>query len=59
MPCTFEIATGDVRISAVLVTVETATKCADSIERIQLAEPGPEQAAYDSDDGKPDYYNSF
>jgi len=59
MPCPFEIAAGDVRISAVLVTVDATAKCADSIERVQLAEPGPEQAGYDSDDGKPDYHNGF
>ncbi len=58
MPCPFEIATGDVRISAVLVTVDSATKCAESIERIQIAEVHPEHLSYDSDDGRREYYNN-
>lgn len=53
MPFPFEIATADVRMSAVLVTVDSNTKTADRIERIQLIETGPETLSYDSDDGKP------
>jgi len=59
MPYPFEIATGDVRISAVLVTVDSGTKCAESIERIQIVEHGDEAVSYDSDDGRPDYHNDF
>ncbi len=58
MPCPFEIATGDVRMSAVLVTIDSATKCAESIERIQIAEVSPEHISYDSDDGRREYYNN-
>ena len=59
MPCPFEIATEDVRISAVEVTIDSNTKAADSIERIQIIESGGEEIGYDSDDGKPEYYNGF
>lgn len=58
MPCPFEIATGDVRMSAVLVTIDSTTKCAENIERIQIAEVHPEQLSYDSDDGRREYYNN-
>jgi len=58
MPCPFEIATGDVRMSAVLVTIDSTTKCAESIERIQIAEVSPEHLSYDSDDGRREYYNN-
>jgi metallophosphoesterase (TIGR00282 family) len=59
MPFPFEIATGDVRISAIGVTVDSNTKTADSIERIQIKEEGVEEISYDSDDGKPEHYNGF
>lgn len=58
MPCPFEIAIGDVRISAVLVTIDSTTKCAESIKRIQIAEVSTEQLSYDSDDGRREYYNN-
>ena len=59
MPCPFEIATGDVRINAVLVTVDSTTRCAESIERIQVSQVGAEHISYDSDDGKRNYHNGF
>ncbi|MBE0538000.1 MAG: TIGR00282 family metallophosphoesterase [Phycisphaerae bacterium] len=59
MPYPFEIATGDVRLSAVLVTVDGNTKQAESIERVQVSEEGPEETGYDSDDGKPEHFNGF
>ncbi len=59
MPCPFEIATGDVRMSAVLVSVDSITKCAESIERIQVTEAVQEDISYDNDDGKPDYRTGF
>jgi metallophosphoesterase (TIGR00282 family) len=59
MPCPFEIATGDVRMSAILVTVDSTTKCAESIERIQVSQAGDEQISYDSDDGKRNHHNGF
>jgi len=59
MPFPFEIATDDVRISGIEVTVDSRTKKAEMIERIQIIEENPENIKYDSDDGKPEYYNSF
>ncbi len=59
MPFPFEIATSDVRMDGILVSVDSNTKCAESIERIQLTEAGEDVAGYDSDDGRPDYYNGF
>jgi calcineurin-like phosphoesterase len=58
MPYPFEIATGDVRMSGVLVTVDSTTKCAENIERIQIAETVAEHISYDSDDGRREYYNN-
>lgn len=57
MPVPFEIATDDVRINGIVVTVDAATKKAERIERIVLSEQEPEPVAYDSDDGKPEYLN--
>ncbi len=59
MPCPFEVATRDVRMSSVLVSIDSNTKCAESIERIQIAEVTDELISYDSDDGKPEFYNGF
>lgn len=59
MPCPFEVATRDVRMSSVLVSIDSNTKCAESIERIQIAEVTDEVISYDSDDGKPEFYNGF
>ncbi len=61
MPFPFEIATGDVRVSGILVGIDSQTKFADSIQRIQIAEvdPATDAGGYDSDDGKPDYCNGF
>lgn len=38
MPVPFDVATGDVRLNAVLITVNPKTGAAEGIERIQLAE---------------------
>jgi metallophosphoesterase (TIGR00282 family) len=59
MPFPFEIATRDVRMSAILVRVDSNTKAAESIERVQITEDGSEEISYDSDDGKPEYFNGF
>lgn len=60
MPNAFEVASGDVRINGILVTVDSHTRKAEHIERVIIREehPGDDQA-YDSDDGKPDYNNGF
>ena len=60
MPNAFEVASGDVRIHGVLVTVDSHTKKAESIERVVICEDDQHDTlAYDSDDGKPDYTNDF
>jgi metallophosphoesterase (TIGR00282 family) len=61
MPIPFEVAMGDVRINAILVTVDSHTKRAESIKRICLASPADteDNLAYDADDGKPEYFNAF
>ena len=62
MPVPFEVATEDVKINGILVTVDSNTKKAEHIERIRIdADPGTpgDATRYDSDDGKPEYYNNF
>ncbi|MHC4905572.1 MAG: TIGR00282 family metallophosphoesterase [Planctomycetota bacterium] len=60
MPNSFEVASGDVCINGILVTVDSHTKKAESIERVVICEETPGDAqTYDSDDGKPDYVNGF
>ena len=58
MPYPFEIATGDVRMSGIMVTADSTTKCAENIKRIQIAEVSEERISYDSDDGRREYYNN-
>ncbi|UCE98661.1 MAG: TIGR00282 family metallophosphoesterase [Planctomycetota bacterium] len=58
MPFPFEIATGDVKINAILVTVDSNSKKAERIERIRLNAEYKESTSYDSDDGKPEYFNN-
>ena len=60
MPYSFEVATGDVRINGILVTVDSHTRKAEHIERVVLYEEAQDDiSAYDSDDGRPDYINGF
>ena len=60
MPYSFEVATGDVRINGVLVTVDSHTRKAEHIERVVIHEESQDDLqAYDNDDGKPDYINGF
>ena len=58
MPFPFEIATGDVRMNGVLVTIDTNINKAERIERIRVDAEIEDTATYDSDDGKPEYFNS-
>lgn len=58
MPYPFEIATGDVRMSGILVTVNSHTRTAEKIERIQLTLDEADAIEYDNDDGRPDYQNA-
>jgi metallophosphoesterase (TIGR00282 family) len=59
MPFSFEVATGDVRINAVVVTIDSNTKQAEHIERICIKQDYADSTGYDSDDGKPEYFNNF
>jgi metallophosphoesterase (TIGR00282 family) len=59
MPVPFEIATSDVQIQAILVTVDTESKKCEHIERIKLCSETEDTAGYDSDDGKPEYFNNL
>jgi metallophosphoesterase (TIGR00282 family) len=59
MPFPFEIATDDVKMGAILVTVDSNTKNAEHIERIQISADSKDTTRYDSDDGKPEYFNNF
>ena len=58
MPVPFEIATGDVKIDAILVTVDSNSKKAERIERITVTAEVEDKKTYDSDDGKPEYFNN-
>ncbi len=58
MPVPFEIATNDVRINALLVTIDCNTKRAEHVQRIQINADSDDMQQYDSDDGKPEYYNN-
>jgi len=59
MPIPFEIATGDVKLNAVLVAINTQTKQAEHIERLCVTSDVEDAARYDSDDGRPEYFNAF
>ena len=59
MPNAFEVATGDVRMSGVIVTVDSNNRSAEKIERVQICESSSVSEGYDSDDGRPDYFNGF
>ena len=59
MPVPFEIATGDARINGVLVTIDSNTKQAERIERVRVDGGYDDGPRYDSDDGRPEYYNNF
>ena len=58
MPYPFQIATGDVKMNAVLATIDSNTKKAEHIERIAISADSEDSTVYDSDDGKPEYFNN-
>ena len=58
MPFPYEIATGGVKINAVLVTVDSNSKKASHIERIKVDAELEDSQKYDSDDGRPEYFNN-
>jgi len=57
-PVPFEIATGDVKINGILVTIDSNTKNAERIERVSISAEQEDATRYDSDDGKPEYLNN-
>ena len=59
MPVPFEVATEDVKMNGILVTVDSNTRKAEHIERIKIDAESVDATRYDSDDGKPEYYNNF
>ncbi|MHC4476838.1 MAG: TIGR00282 family metallophosphoesterase [Planctomycetota bacterium] len=59
MPVPFEIATSDVKMSGIVVSVDSNSKKAQSIRRIQVDADSEDAAGYDSDDGKPEHLNNF
>ena len=58
MPFPFEVASRDVRINGILVSIDSNTRKAERIERIKVGAAMPDSAPYDSDDGKPEYFNN-
>ena len=58
MPYPFQIATGDVKLNGIRVTIDSNTKKAEHIERISIPAEAQDSATYDSDDGKPEYFNN-
>ncbi len=58
MPVPFEIATDDVKMSAIVVTIDNRGKQAERIERIKIDAESEDATGYDSDDGKPEYFNN-
>lgn len=59
MPCPFEVATDDVRMNGIVVTVDSNTRTAERIERISVKAEFKDESNYDQDDGKPEYFNNF
>ena len=59
MPIPFEIATEDVKMNGILVMVDSNTKQAERIERVRVDAEFKDPTRYDSDDGKPEYFNNF
>jgi metallophosphoesterase (TIGR00282 family) len=59
MPFPFEVATEDVKMNGIIVTVDSNSKKAEKIERIRIDAEAGDAARYDSDDGKPEYFNNF
>lgn len=59
MPVPFEIATGDIRMNAALIMVDSTTGRAEKIERVRVDVDSTDNTGYDSDDGRPEYFNAF
>jgi hypothetical protein len=48
-----------VRMTGIVVTVDTQSRQAERIERLQVSHGEPGGPSYDSDDGRPEYFNAF
>ncbi|MCE5341538.1 MAG: TIGR00282 family metallophosphoesterase [Planctomycetaceae bacterium] len=59
MPCPFEVATDDLRINGIVVTIDSSTKKAEKIQRLEFKDAESDSVGYDADDGKPDFSNDF
>ena len=61
MPFPFGVATKDVRISGIITTIDSNSKQAEKITRIQVCEEGQNNSntGYDSDDGKMEPLSGF
>ena len=59
MPFPFEIASRDIKMNGILVTVDSNTKKAEQIQRICISEESEDTSIYDSDDGKPEHLNNY
>jgi metallophosphoesterase (TIGR00282 family) len=59
MPFSFEIATENVKMNGIVATVDSNTQKAEQIERIVVNAETEDDRCYDTDDGKPEHYNSF
>jgi metallophosphoesterase (TIGR00282 family) len=57
MPFPFQIATGNVQMNSILVTIDSNSKKAERIERIKVDAESDDSKNYDSDDGRPEYFN--
>ena len=58
-PCPFGIATGDVRLDGIIVTVDSNSKRAERIERVQIYDDAEDGQAYDNDEGRGESFNGF
>jgi len=59
MPYAYSIATGDIRLTGILVTVASVTGKASRIERICVKGTASVSAGYDESDGKPSENHSY
>lgn len=59
MPFPYEIASRDVKMNGIIVTVDSNTKKAEHIQRICINAESADTTIYDSDDGKPEYLNNY
>jgi calcineurin-like phosphoesterase len=59
MPVPFEVASGEVKMDSIVITIDSNTKTAEKIERLSIRQDYKETTVYDTDDGKPEYFNDF